>query len=123
MAKAKKKVNKKKAPVKKAIVKAEEIIAKKEECKAPVAIDMNKANINLLKWPSDRWGCCRVFKRAILAAASRCAGHPEKMKILGATLQEGINHINAKDLLVTEQKKTAALKLAKENAKNAAEAS
>ena len=79
-------------------------------------INMTKANLNKLKWPTDKWGCCKELKEALLSSIARCAGHPDKMKVLEAVLKEANLHKEAKDAEATKLKKekAEAIKAAKE---------
>jgi len=63
-----------------------------------------KANQATLNFPTDTWGCCSKVKKEMIAVASRCAGHPDKMKLLRATLDELMAHINDKDADETQRR-------------------
>lgn len=95
-----------KAKAKKTVTKK---VTAKPKAEAP-QIDMSKANSANLVWPTDIWGVTRGLKKELTKVISRCAGHPDKMKMLDELLAEAEKYRLARDAETTARFKAMAEK-------------
>lgn len=54
------------------------------------------SNSSQLIFPTDKWGLTRDIKKAMILAASRIAGHPDKKELFDEILSVLLKHVDAK---------------------------
>lgn len=74
-----------------------------------VKMDSNPTKIN---WPTDKWGCTRELRKAVIATAAKLRGDADKKKLLEETLEVAIEFLEVNYESSQRERKRALDKLA-----------
>ena len=74
------------------------------------------ANPTKISWPTDKWGFTRELRKAVIGAASKLKGDPDKKRILDETIEVAIEFLEVNFASSVRDRKRAIDKLAAKEA-------